>query len=74
MASQYRLQIVHEPTGQVVVSWPAGVNRPKERDFIEAVCERVREKGVGVGRTEAHVIADVREALQDVIGEAKRRV
>lgn len=70
--SAYVLQVVHRGTGRVVATWPPG--REAERDFIEDLCRRVREKGVGVLRTEAHVVADVRAALKEQLFALKLQV
>lgn len=76
--SLYELQIVHKESGSIVAQWPpqkpehrgplvdALVARVCDRltleATVEALCERVRLCGVGVGRTEAHVVAGVRAA------------
>lgn len=72
MASRYVLQVVVASSGQVVASWPPG--RDQEQDFITAVCDRVIAKGVGVGKTSAHVHADVRAALEETLFEVKAQV
>lgn len=44
------------------------------RDLVEEVLRRTREKGVGVFRTEAHVLADVQAALFETLNELKSEV
>jgi hypothetical protein len=72
MPSDYVLQVARKTTGEVVASWPPG--RETEKDFVTAICERVDAKGVGVGHTSAHVVADVRAALEEAIFEVKAQV
>jgi hypothetical protein len=45
-----------------------------ERDLIEDVLTRAQAKGVGVFRTEAHVLADVRAALAEALHALKAEV
>jgi len=71
MASDYVMQIVHKHDG-TVVEWAPGL--AVETEHIENLCARVKAKGVGVGRTEAHVIADVKTALREMLRELKGRV
>lgn len=71
MASAYQLQIVHKAQG-VVVAWEPGLT--SERDLVSELCDRVQAKGVGFARTEAHVLADVRSAFEDLLLDIKRRV
>lgn len=74
MRSRYVLQVA-EIGGKVVASWPPGLD--EERDLVEAVVRGVRDadvtekilasvqaKGVGLLKTEAHVLAAVREAIE----------
>lgn len=72
MASNYRLQIVHIPSGGVVVEWPPGLHQ--EHDLIDEIVERVRSRGVGLFQTEEHVTRDVRAAIEDLLYELKLRV
>ena len=72
MASRYQMRIVHLPDGMTVVAWPPGLD--DEHDLIESLCERVRAKGVGIGRSEAHVIEDVRAAFTELLTNCKRMV
>ena len=69
MASEYVVQIVHKASKQVVKSWDPGLL--VEKEFEQEIVARVREKGVGVFRTEAHVLRDVREAIREVLYELK---
>lgn len=71
MASDYVVQIVHRETG-LVVSWAPGLQ--VEVEFIENLCTRVRAKGVGLARSEAHVIADVRTACHELLHDLKARI
>ena len=71
MASDYLVQIVHRETGKVA-EWAPGLR--VETEFVENVCERVRQKGVGFVRTEAHVIADVRQAIRELLHDLKAQV
>lgn len=70
-SSEYRIQIVAKDNMRVI-AWAPGMEM--ERDFIEEICAKVKAKGVGVGRTEAHVIEDVRSAIREVLVELKRQV
>jgi len=72
MASDYAIQIVHVATGEVVHRWAPGL--AVEVELVENLCARIAAKGVGVGRTEAHVIADVREAVGELLLDLKKRV
>lgn len=73
MASEFELRIVHRPTGVTVAQWAP--RRPEtDGDVIDDLCARVRAKGIGVGRTEAHVIADLRWAWQELLHDFKRQV
>ena len=71
MASEYVIQVVHEKMGKVV-EWAPGL--AVERQFITDLCNRVAAKGVGVGRTTAHVVADVKAALEELLHEMKSEV
>lgn len=71
--SAYQMQIVTVGTKPVVVAaWPPGATG--ELDLIESVAEAVRAKGVGLFRTEAHVINDVREVLRQTLYALKASV
>jgi hypothetical protein len=70
MASRFRLQVVNLDTGRVV-EWAPG--QQVERDLVTELCARVAAKGVGVGRSTAHVVEDVRTALQDLLRRPQDR-
>lgn len=72
MASQYRIQVIDNFTGEPVATWEPGGK--VETDLVEELVLRVRTKGVGVGRTAAHVEEDVRAALQELLYALKLRV
>lgn len=69
--SQFVIQVVDRETGDVV-EWAPGLK--VEKDFVNELCERVAGKGVGVGRTTRHVVADVRVALQELLYTLKANV
>lgn len=71
MPSAYRLQIVHAEDGRVV-EWAPGLSA--EIELIDNLCARVQAKGVGVGKTEAHVLADVRAAFHDLLRDLKSQI
>jgi hypothetical protein len=71
MESNYLVQIVHRKSG-LVVQWAPGLN--VEDELIDTLCERVRAKGIGIGRTEAHVLGDVRAALEELLFDLKSQV
>lgn len=72
MKSEYVIQIVHAPTGQVARSWAPGLE--VEKQFVEELVNRVKAKGVGVFRTEAHVLADLKLAIKELLRELKEDV
>ena len=69
--SEFRLQVLHVPTGKLV-EWAPGLTI--EKDFVAEICRRVQAKGVGIGRTEAHVVADVRAAVEELLFAIKMDV
>ena len=69
--SEYLVAILHKKTGEVVTGEPGG---RLETDLEEALVARVAAKGVGVGRTTAHVCGDVRAALREVLHALKVQV
>lgn len=71
MVSDYLIQVVHKDTGKVV-SWAPGLE--VEKQFESELLDRVKAKGVGVARTEAHVLADVLSALQEMLRDLKSRI
>lgn len=64
MASDFAMRIIRKATGEYV-EWAPG--DPIETMVVDALIERCRNKGVGLMRTEAHVLADVRAAAEDVL-------
>lgn len=71
--SDYELQVVRRGTHQVVARWPPGLEQ--ERDLVDAIVSGLRDdhlverivgavqaKGVGLLKTETHVLAAVRDA------------
>jgi len=72
MASKFLLQIVEAKTGEVVAAWEPGLRI--EKGLINDLSTRVAAKGVGVGRTTAHVVADIEDAFEDLLYELKRDV
>lgn len=71
MASDFLIQVVHKATGDVV-SWAPGLE--VEKEFETELLNRVRAKGVGLFRTEAHVIDDVAVALRELLFDLKKAV
>lgn len=71
MSSRYLLQIVDREDGTVVQFEP-GLRA--ESDIITDCVNRVREKGVGLGRTSAHVEQDVCDAMGEAFHDLKSRI
>jgi hypothetical protein len=71
MASKYLIQVVSKKTGKVV-EWAPGL--AVERQFEDEICNRVAAKGVGIARTTAHVVADVRAAVEELLHDLKSDV
>lgn len=69
--SDFRIQIVHAADGRIV-SWRPGADI--EADIVNALIARLRKRGVGVFKTEATVLAAVREEFQKMLHELKARV
>jgi len=69
--SDFLIQVVHRETGRVV-AWAPGMD--VEKDFIRELGDRVAAKGVGMGRTTEHVVADVKEACAEMLYELKAMV
>jgi hypothetical protein len=72
MESLYRMQIIHKPSGTVVAEWLPG--RDFEHDLVAELAHRVAAKGVGIGRTAAHVKADVMAAFRELLLDLKKKV
>ena len=71
MPSQFVIRVVDLTTNEVV-QWAPGM--AVERQLVEDLCARVLSKGVGIFRTEAHVIADVRAAITELLHALKSEV
>lgn len=69
--SDYAMRIVYLPTG-AYHEWVPG--SPTETLLVQDLCGRVAEKGVGIGRTTTHVVADVRAAIEELIFDLKKQV
>jgi hypothetical protein len=73
--SDYRLQVIHlrskEPD-KVVMGWQPGDR--VETDLAEELAQRIKAKGVGLFRTEKHVMEDVRKAVAEMLWDLKGRV
>lgn len=69
--SRFIIQVV-EKDGQRVVEWAPGL--AVERQLVTDLCNRVAAKGVGVLRTTAHVVEDVRTSLEELLFELKSDV
>ncbi len=68
MASKYVIQVASKKTGKVY-EWAPGL--AAERELEDEICNRVAAKGVGIVRTTAHVIADVRAAIEELLHDLK---
>ena len=71
MPSDYLIAVIEKTTGHTV-SWAPGLE--VEAQFEDDLVTRVKAKGVGLARTEAHVLADVRAALAELLHDLKSRV
>ena len=71
MASEFLIQVTHKSSGKVV-AWAPGLE--VEKEFEDELVDRVKEKGVGVARTEKHVLRDVRSALKEMLFDLKSKV
>jgi hypothetical protein len=69
--SDYLIQVVHKVDG-TVAAWAPGLDI--EADVVDELVERVRLKGVGIGRTQDHVLDDVRAAMLELLYDLKARV
>lgn len=70
--SDYAMRIIYVPTGETVHSFAPGMD--VESQLVTELCDRVSVKGVGLGRTTAHVIDDVRTAFEELLFDLKKRV
>lgn len=71
MVSDFVLRVIHLPSGKAV-EWAPG--QQVESQLVDELCSRVTAKGVGVGRTEAQVVAKVREAMTELLHHLKSQV
>jgi hypothetical protein len=71
MPSDFKLQVLHIPTGQTV-AWAPG--QQVERDLIAALKSQLEAKGVGLFRTTKHVLTDLEAAVTDLFLELKKDV
>ena len=69
--SDYRLQIVHSSDGRVV-TWRPG--HEIETDLIDALCARLKARGVGIFTSEARVLSSVKEEFGGLLFDLKRKV
>ena len=71
-ASDYELQVVRRGNKQVVARWPPGL--ADEHDLVEEIVGHVRARGVGVFKTEAHVLQAVRDSIEQGLRALKSRI
>ncbi len=69
--SDYRLQITHASTGQVVV-WTPG--HDMEPDLVDELSSRLARRGVGWFTSEAKVLTALREEFASMLFDLKRKV
>lgn len=69
--SDFTICVRHKPSN-TFVEWAPG--RAVEMNIVDELCSRVKAKGVGALRTEAHVIADVRLAMTELLYDLKKQV
>ena len=75
MASAYVIQVWERAAGKTpakVVEFEPGL--AVEKALITELITRTQAKGVGVFRTEAHVLTDVRDAFEELLYDLKSRV
>lgn len=68
--TRFLLQIVDATEPYAVVRLPAG--GALERDLVQTCVEAIVAKGVGFGKTEAHVRRAIDEGMTDAIRALKR--
>ena len=71
MPSDFLIQVIHKSTGEVV-RWAPGLE--VEKEFETELLNRVRAKGVGLFRSETHVVKDVIGALRELLFDLKKAV
>lgn len=69
--SRFRLQIV-DTTNAKVCEWEPG--RAVEIDFVQDCITKIVSKGVGLGRTSAHVAKDIEDGINEAIFNLKAKV
>ena len=69
--SEFAMRIIHLPTNEYV-EWAPG--RSKESMIVDDLVRRVQMKGVGLFKTEAHVLLAIRESLLELIIDLKEQV
>ncbi len=71
MTSRFYMQIVDKKTGEAVQFEPG---LTVEKDFVEDCVKCIVARGVGLGRTSAHVAEDIRQGIVESIRELKLRI
>ena len=71
MSSRYLMAVIDRETQEIVEYEPG---HRAEKDFIDDCVARTLRKGVGFGRTAAHVEQDLRAALDEAVFELKARI
>jgi hypothetical protein len=71
MPSRYLMQIVDRQTEEVVSFEPG---QRVETNFVDDCVNRTMAKGVGVGRSSAHVERDMRDGIEEAIHDLKSKV
>ena len=71
MASRFLMQIVDRQTGEIIQYEPG---RRAEILFVEDCIERIVELGVGFGRTQKHVVTDIRAGIESAILALKAKI
>lgn len=71
MLSPYVIQVANRVDGKVA-EWAPGLK--VEQDLVNDIVDRCRAKGVGFLRTEAKVLAAVRDAIEESIYDLKAKI
>lgn len=71
MESEYLIQVVHKKSGRIA-QWAPGLK--VEKDLEAELLNRIKEKGVGVFRTESRVLAAIQTALRELLFDLKSKV
>lgn len=69
--SEFLIRVVHKSSGDAV-QWAPGLS--VEKEFIQELCNRLAAKGVGYGRSTAHVLVDLQAALEELFQDLKSQV